>query len=137
MGSETATRNKIMKFLESRQCHCQKHEDKFSSGIPDLSFASPATGREGWIEFKQLDKQPARNSTKIKLGLTNHQKNWIAQRGRITNRVWVIVQIADAYFLFGWREQIFLNKLTYNEMCDMAQWHGVSSKSEELWDLLK
>lgn len=136
MGSETATRNKVMKWLESKGCHCQKHEDALSVGIPDLSFGSPKTARDGWIEFKQRDKPPVRPSTPVELKLTHDQKTWIALRGKITQRVWVIAQIGETYFIFDWMTQITLNTLTYAEMEDSALWLGEWRHIEELWDIL-
>jgi hypothetical protein len=55
-----------------------RHEDKFTNFIPDISFAGNRT--DGWIEVKWCEKDPT------SLGALDHwtkgQQSWLYDRGR-------------------------------------------------------
>ncbi len=53
----------------------QRHEDKFTTGIPDVSYA--LFGTSGWIELKCLDAWPVRNGIVKIPHLTAEQKLWL------------------------------------------------------------
>lgn len=79
----------------------QSHEDKFSLGIPDLSFG--ANGKNGWIELKQIKGYPANPETLMKPEhYTASQVNWIKRRGKKATNCFVLVKVADDYYLFHW-----------------------------------
>lgn len=78
----------------------QSHEDKYSLGIPDLSFG--ARGVNGWIELKQIPTWP-----KLEHGLakpdkyTSIQLNWLRNRNKKGGHCFVMVKVGkDEIFLF-------------------------------------
>ena len=77
----------------------QSHEDKFSSGIPDLSFG--AEGVNGWIELKQIERLSATLKPKK---YTPTQVSWIRRRGKKGGHCFVFVKVVDDYYLFDWQE---------------------------------
>lgn len=80
----------------------QSHEDQFSTGIPDLSFA--AGGVDGWIELKQIPRWPARASTLVKPSkYTADQVNWLRRRAKKgSGQCFVFVRVDKEYFLFSY-----------------------------------
>ncbi len=60
----------------------QKHEDKYTEGIPDLSYAGYDV--DGWIEVKYQERLPVRPGTPLRLDhpLTTAQRRWLRRRGR-------------------------------------------------------
>lgn len=57
----------------------QRHEDRYSVGIPDLSFA--LGGVDGWLELKTIPAWPIRKATKVRVRhLTPEQVNWLGRR---------------------------------------------------------
>lgn len=68
--------------------HFQRHEDRISTGIADLSYASE--GVDGWIELKVCKNGPPLKNLKA------HQKGWLTRRGSLgRGRVFVIVWVRD------------------------------------------
>lgn len=77
----------------------QRHEDKFSTGVPDVSYA--LEGVDGWIELKSLSKWPARESTPVRIGLRKEQSIWLAQRAQSGNgRCFILVRVGREHLLF-------------------------------------
>ena len=78
----------------------QSHEDKYSSGIPDLSFG--IGGHNGWIELKQVDKYGKGDNPIIKpKKYTPIQVNWINKRLKYAkNSCFVFVKVENDYYLF-------------------------------------
>ena len=74
----------------------QRHEDKISTGIPDISFVSPCS--DGWIEMKATTGDRA---LKIRIA----QVNWLCDRSRFAHfsgymlcradKKWLVAQIAE------------------------------------------
>lgn len=64
--------------------HVQRHEDKHSEDIPDVSFA--ARGVDGFLELKTLAKWPVKPNTPVRIAhLTGGQVNWMEERGAAGN----------------------------------------------------
>lgn len=62
----------------------QRHEDKYSDSIPDVSFARG--GVDGWLELKIIPAWPKKANTPINLShLRPGQVNWLEDRGRAGN----------------------------------------------------
>jgi len=75
--------------------HVQSHEDKYSSGIPDLSFGiSDEDGKKvnGWIELKQVDvgNKPRK--------FTSEQINWLKKRNRHGGNCFIMVRRHNTYY---------------------------------------
>lgn len=82
----------------------QSHEDRFSIGVPDLSYG--AEGVNGWIELKQLKDWPKREATKVPLKSAAHfsveQVNWLLKRGKKGGNCYLLVKVGQEYFLFDY-----------------------------------
>lgn len=79
----------------------QSHEDRYSEGIPDLSFALRLTN--GWIELKQIKAEPKTLAQIIKPEkYTSIQCNWIVKRQRKGGNCYVFVRVGkNLYYLFA------------------------------------
>ena len=78
--------------------HAQRHEDKYASGIPDVSYA--IHGVDGWIELKSLSRRPARPE----VGLSKIQSAWLTLRGRMGNgNCFVLARFGREHLLFSWK----------------------------------
>lgn len=75
----------------------QRHEDKYSVGISDLSYALRDT--MGWIELKAYKKWPTKN-----LGhYTSKQANWIYDHGKNGGgRNFILIRVKKTILLFDW-----------------------------------
>lgn len=81
----------------------QSHEDRFSLGIPDLSYAD--RGVNGWIELKHVKEWPKRASTTVKWKrYTPEQVNWLNKRGKKGGSCWILVQVGTEHFVFPFYE---------------------------------
>ena len=74
----------------------QSHEDKYSLGIPDLSFA--IGGVSGWIELKQIERYKTLTMKPSKF--TAPQINWLNRRNRFGGGCFVFVKVESDYYLF-------------------------------------
>lgn len=99
----------------------QRHEDKHSIGIPDLSYA---TDHHGWIELKKISCPSLVKPIKI-AHFTPAQKSWVKRFGAKCGHVWVLIQIDRRYLLFGWWSVDQIGKLTLNEL---------SREAHQYWD---
>ena len=82
----------------------QRHEDKYSVGIPDVSYG--VNGVNGWIELKAYKRWP-------RCGLihfTPKQVNWLTKRGRAGGHCFIMVKINNCVMLFDWSHAHFLMK---------------------------
>lgn len=78
--------------------HCQKHEDKYETGIPDLSYA--IKGSSGWIELKYLKKWPKRGGPVQFKRFTSKQRNWLKKRGRHCYKCFLLAVVEKELFIF-------------------------------------
>lgn len=96
--------NTFKKYLirtMGRRWDVQSHEDKYSEGIPDLSYG--IGGVNGWIELKYLPEWPLRNDVYVKPDrFTANQVNWLISRGKKGGKCFIFIKIGDEYFLFDW-----------------------------------
>ena len=74
----------------------QSHEDKYSSGIPDLSYGS--CGVNGWIELKHIKGWKGNGPVKPDK-YTSIQVNWLNKRNKKGGFCFVMVKIGTEYFL--------------------------------------
>lgn len=95
--SEDALWDRIRDGMATRW-HAQRHEDKYSTGIPDVSYGIERIG-DGWIELKFLDRYPKYPNKPWDFALdhfTPQQRNWLEMRHRHgTGRVFVMAQFGD------------------------------------------
>lgn len=78
----------------------QSHEDRFSLGIPDLSYGIGCVN--GWIELKQIDKWPVKEETLVKpKKFTPQQVSWLKKRNKKGGHCFVFIRVNRIeYFLF-------------------------------------
>ena len=77
----------------------QSHEDKYSVGVPDVSYG--LEGMNGWIELKRVLKYPKKSQTVIQLPhFTGQQRNWLERRQEKGGNCWLLLQVEDDYFIF-------------------------------------
>lgn len=101
----------------------QSHEDRFSLGIPDLSYG--ARGVNGWIELKQVRKWPKRAETNVDLShFTSNQVNWLRRRGKKAGNCFVLIKVDTEYFVFSFHTARFLRagmtKKEFYERCILS-----------------
>lgn len=105
----------------------QRHEDKYSPDIPDLSFATPMGS--GWIELKTLDDWPARAATPVNIPhLRPGQVVWAQARWMIGVNCWMLLRIVKT------NEWLLLDPYTMSKIlhreCDRG---SVQSKARAYW----
>jgi hypothetical protein len=96
--------NVLKKYLVNimgTRWHVQSHEDRYSEGIPDLSYGVPGAG--GWIELKQVEKWPVKAESLVKpKKFTPAQVNWLLRRGKRAGFCYILIKVAQHdFFLFN------------------------------------
>lgn len=92
----------------------QRHEDKYSTGIPDVSYS---TNCHGWIELKYVAKPPAKTTNAVPVPhFTAAQRNWIRQHGGRGGKCWVLLQVEKTYFLLSWDLAPMVGLSTFAEL---------------------
>lgn len=88
------------------------HEDKFTKGIGDTSFAitheltaphvlgDRVRRLRGWIEFKHDHEWPKRWDTELRLGIRPEQRIWNRQRWRHAQDNFFVMRIASDIYMF-------------------------------------
>ena len=82
----------------------QRHEDKYSVGIPDVSFG--ALGVNGWIELKACKKWPTNGLPKF----TTKQAGWLSSRGNMGGNCFILARIDFTILLFHWKDSFRLTE---------------------------
>ena len=65
--------------LMGSRWHAQRHEDRYSTGIADVSYG--CKGVDGWIELKVLDHRPSLIRPYNLPCLSTDQRSWLFQKG--------------------------------------------------------
>lgn len=86
-----------VKVSMSNLWDAQRHEDKYSVGIPDVSFG--INDKNGWIELKYLEKWPKYGTVKIP-HFTSQQRNWLERRDGFGGGCWLLLQVGNDYLIF-------------------------------------
>lgn len=101
----------------------QRHEDRYSPDIPDVSYAIQNV--DGWIELKTLMKYPVNPDKPIRLAhLRSGQVNWIERRGAAgAGRVFLLLAVGQAmakadWYLIRWPDvrDLYDGKITRAEL---------------------
>lgn len=120
--------------------HAQRHEDRLTPGIPDVSWA--CEGKDGWLELKALRAWPKRADTPVRVGLTAEQAAWLEARGRLGGgRCHVLVRVGQEHLLFDWREarRLQLDPLVRADLYKLAgaRWGKGIDFDQLLWELTR
>jgi hypothetical protein len=109
--------------------HAQRHEDRYSLGIPDASFGIGRTA-EGWMELKVLERMPRPGPLKWDFShehLTSEQRTWMRKRVQHgTGRVFVLCQIYRTYILWRWQ--------TLDPMLGEKCWAEIEKAAVAVWN---
>lgn len=90
--------------------HAQRHEDKHSKGIPDVSYAMRRK-TDGWVEMKFLPEYPTVSRHKsekpwdFKLDhFTPEQRNWMNLRDdHSAGRIFLLARLGTSHIIWQWR----------------------------------
>lgn len=126
MGKESALWRNLRLGMKHRW-NAQRHEDRFSEGVPDVSYA--IGGRDGWIELKAAPQWPVRPTTPLRVHMTPQQVLWLEQRGRAGNgRCFILLRVDRDYLLLTWHHaRAFQEGLTQEELIIRSRknrWEG-------------
>lgn len=89
--SEQDYKNEIVQYLEFYGLDVQRHEDKYETGIPDLSYGGH--GVNGWIEVKwEIIK------------FRTKQPLWLSKRAMTGGHTFVLIGYRGAAKLIDWRK---------------------------------
>jgi len=135
--SETALWNKLNKGMGKRW-FAQRHEDKFSAGIPDVSYVYG--GQTGWIELKYMEKEPVCDTPNWDIrNFRPAQRVWMDQQLKYGNRrVFIICQFGSRLVLI-WRWSVirkYLQIAPFGAIKAQSELTLNSPKAED-WDLLR
>lgn len=121
--------------------HAQRHEDKYSKGIPDVSFGIQKRS-EGWIELKVLRALPSAIGSDKPWDFSydhfpGEQRNWLTERSKHgLGRVFLMCRFGDTgTLIWNWSR---VNKLLGQAPLDRiiraasAQWWHSPIDPEEL-----
>lgn len=115
------TEQQLWKFLSSKmkgKWLAQRHEDRLSQGIPDVSFSIRGVGH-GWMELKAIDAAMPAAPVRIP-HLTDLQRAWIMSHGQAGGGVFVLVSIGEGIYLFDYSVVYKLGLMTSVEMRETA-----------------
>lgn len=109
--------------------HVQSHEDKYSTGIPDMDYCF--NGCAGWVELKIIQAWPAKPTGNLHTALkhmTNEQINWLKKRRNAGGRAFVLLKVMSTkeYLLFDGNDARKLKDCTSLEACSLSLnlWQG-------------
>jgi hypothetical protein len=87
--------------------HMQCHEDKYTPGIPDISFGATYEDSEtiykanGFIELKAVKEYTRDKPIKV-AHFTAQQATWLERRGRYGGNTWLLILVGDVIYLIGY-----------------------------------
>lgn len=112
--------------------HAQRHEDKYSKGIPDVSFGIQKKA-EGWIELKFLPRLPNMDGRPWDFKYDHfypEQRNWAEQRTKHgPGRVFLLCRFGtELTAIWNWnRVRALLGQAPLDTIIKAANaqwWHG-------------
>ena len=121
--SENGLWDKLSKGMGA-MWEAQRHEDRYSTGIPDVSYSMKY---HGWIELKFLKSPPVNADTAMRIKhYTSDQKNWITRHGKRAGLCWILIQVGEVFMLFDWTKARLVGELSFEEHLTLANkyWEG-------------
>lgn len=115
--------------------HWQRHEDKFTSGIPDCSYAGP--NGEGWVELKTYDNWPREPSEALKFtDLKPTQVNWAMKRIKAGGTVWFLVEVGNDWFLIDGKHSRNFGSMPKWQLLARSELHGTGPIPRKIQEIL-
>ena len=97
-----------------------RHEEKLQSGVADVSFVGN-DGWHGWMELKQLDAWPKRESTIVRVEhFTVDQKHFLQSKGLAGGNVWLFMKVERDWLLFYWNRIESIGQVNKAELIRIA-----------------
>jgi len=102
-GPEGRFQDTLLDTFRSQGCVCQKFNDLFSEGIPDVHVKFPLPMPQGiqtpWIELKAIKAWPKRTPTKLppKSKPTLAQMRWMSSFATDSAPCWVVLNTPDGW----------------------------------------
>ena len=114
-----------------RRWSAQRHEDRYSIGVPDVSYGiklyypPPKAPKKvnGWIELKVIESWPKRPGTIVKVPHYEiEQKIWLRERGETGGSCFFFLKVLDTkeYLLFTHITAQSVGRLTREELENSA-----------------
>ena len=105
----------------------QRHEDKHTKGIPDVSYSM--NGVNGWIELKTVEVGKA---GKVSIPhFTTEQRQWLKRHGRRGGHCFLFVEITNSkqlwsslYVLVPYDKIDTVGDLALEEMIQLSSYHS-------------
>jgi hypothetical protein len=92
--------------------------------LPDVAFAG--RGGSGWLELKYVPDWPARPSTPVPVAVTPEQRRFLAAWHGTGNRAFVLLGVADEWFLFAPdvpvalpQDELYARALAYGDLTNL------------------
>jgi hypothetical protein len=111
--------------------HAQRHEDKYSTGIPDVSYGIKRLA-DGWIELKYTPALPTPGDGPWDFSMhhfTPEQRNWLEKRTKHgTGRVFLMARMGPVTAIWNWnRIRELLGRANFKTIMNASNaqwWHG-------------
>ncbi len=86
-----------------KRWHLTILQERYAADIPDITYG--CNGINGFIELKEIDKFPKKDTTSVKISHSQeqqHQKEWLKERTLTGGSCFVLVHVVepDLYYLF-------------------------------------
>lgn len=92
----------LWQYMRDHLRHCdidmQRHEDKLSKGVPDVSYGFHRVN--GWIELKYIEQPKDPDNLLRCPHFTGTQRRWLMDRGTHGGHCFVMLQVGREYMLF-------------------------------------
>jgi hypothetical protein len=118
--------------------HVQRHEDKYVSGVPDISYCL-SKNKHGWLELKYIDVNKIKPKQIINIPhFTSEQKNWLESRGEIGCKCYLLLFVDDVFVTIPWFNLTFINKTKWEHIWKISKYTwNVTKNPYEVIDIFK
>jgi hypothetical protein len=119
--TESILWNDMRKFLP-QSLDMTRHEDKYRSGIPDVSYG--VNGVNGWIELKFEPRWPRDGILRYRK-FKETQRVWLRARGESGGHCYILTIVGSGkqreYLLHSWRDEQLLGVVSRDELVEFSQ----------------
>lgn len=121
-GTEGKFQDTLLKILRSQGLSCQKFNDLYSEGIPDIYIRFPENvHHSAWIEIKALSEWPKRETSKLppRFRPTEAQTRWMNAFSSQYTPCWVIVNTPHGWFAM---DHSHIEKIWNIPVCELKKY---------------